>query len=152
MAYYNKIWLLIVNENRSKIMMLEERLDHKDHSKWVVYKVIWWTIHQGESDIQCLKREVMEEIGCDIVIDSLSFLWEYVAPAAQQPDRDVSIKLYEWKTIQTPQAQISDPDQDAISCVWIDPDPSITWLQPNIIFRTNILPDLIERKIVVVWP
>lgn len=32
MAYYNKIWLLMVNENRSQMMMLEERLDHNDHT------------------------------------------------------------------------------------------------------------------------
>lgn len=91
----------------------------------------------------------MEEIWCDIVVDSLTFIGEYVAPAAQQPDKDVSIKLYEWKVLQTPQAQLSDPDQDAIACVWIQPDPSIPWLQPNIIFKNNILPDLIERKIVI---
>jgi len=145
MAYYNKIWLVVVNKTENKMLVLEERLNNKDHSKWTIYKIIGWTIKDNEDPIQCLIRETKEEIGCDIDLQNLTLINTYIAPAAWQPRRDVSITLYQWSIMWTPVAQINDPD--IIDIVWIQADQNLPWLQQNIILKDHIIPDLIAKKL-----
>lgn len=146
MAYYNKIGLLVLNEDHTQMMVLKEWINHNNQSEWVVYKIIGWTIQENENEIECLHREVSEEIGCDINNESLVFIGEYVAPATGWTDRDVSIRLYLWSLNGTP--HISWDDLEIIDFVWITPDLTLPEIQANTILKDYILPDLIKRKII----
>lgn len=47
---------------------------------------------QGESDIECLKREVKEEISCEIEHSSIQFIKEFIGPA-HNFDKSVILKM-----------------------------------------------------------
>ncbi len=56
----------------------------------------------GESDIQALKREVKEEVGCGIDESSIKFLTEFEDVAHGKDGASVRIRMYEGKLIGTP--------------------------------------------------
>lgn len=56
----------------------------------------------GEDDITCLKREVKEEINCDLDESSLKFLTTFEDIAHGKGEDLVRIKMYEGKLIGTP--------------------------------------------------
>ncbi|MBE9076825.1 NUDIX domain-containing protein [Romeria aff. gracilis LEGE 07310] len=48
----------------------------------------------GESDLDCLQREVKEELGCRIDLSQVSFLGEFVTAAANEPDSQIVARVY----------------------------------------------------------
>lgn len=68
------------------------------------------TIEDGESEIECLKREVKEEIATDLNENSLSFLEEFSGPAHGKENTIVNIKLYEGELMgnPTPSSEIAE--------------------------------------------
>jgi 8-oxo-dGTP pyrophosphatase MutT (NUDIX family) len=48
----------------------------------------------GESDIDCLRREVKEEVNCNIESDSIGFLHEFKTEAHGKQDTLLIIRLY----------------------------------------------------------
>lgn len=146
MATYNKIWLLILNADHTQMMVLEEWIHNDDHWLGTVYKVIGGTIHDNEDHIACLCREVKEEIGCEIAQDTLQLIGVYEADAAWQPGKTVSITLYSGTVLGEAKAQID--DEDIVDIVWIKPDLTLVQLQPNMILKEYILPDLLARNII----
>lgn len=52
------------------------------------------TVEEGESDIDCLERELKEELSVELNNDSLHFLKEFAAPAHGKVDTIVTIRLY----------------------------------------------------------
>lgn len=148
MAYYNKIGLLVLNKEHTKMMVLKEYIKPNQPELWMVYKVIWWTIESWEQDIECLIREVYEEIGCEVDKENLVFIHEYLAPSASDPAKDVSIRLYQWSLIWNPYCN----DWEALDIVWIDANElknSYSPLQANPILKDYILPDLITKNIII---
>jgi len=98
-------------------------------------------IDSGESDIDCLVREIKEELSVDTDINSLEYLWEYIDVAAWDLTKDVSIRLFKWKIIWNPV-----PSQEIIWFQWIDK----TWNSKlSAIIKNKILPDLVSRKILL---
>jgi 8-oxo-dGTP diphosphatase len=51
-------------------------------------------IEDGETDVECLRREVKEELDVDIDMDSVVLLGEFEAPAHRKPDLKVNIRLF----------------------------------------------------------
>jgi len=88
----------------------------------------------GEDDIAALSREIVEELGCHLVRDSIRPLGEFEAVAANEPGRRVHACLYGVDV-----ASDIAPSQEIDETVWVDPasPPNIT-LAP--LTRDHVLP------------
>lgn len=76
---------------KKKILLV--RSSQKDE----VFYSLGGKIKAGESDLECLKREVFEEVGCSLDEESLKFLHEFNGPAHGYNNSVLSVKLYEGK-------------------------------------------------------
>lgn len=95
----------------------------------------------NESDIQCLSREIKEELDVEVDLLSLSFVWEYIHAASGAPDKDVSIRLYVWKILWEPV-----PSSEMIAFHWITKeDTNHPRVSP--IIKLKIIPDIVSRWI-----
>ncbi len=70
----------------------------------------------GEDDIAALAREIHEELGCDVIADSVVLAGEFRAPAANEQGRDVVAQVYRLAVEGEPRARA---EIDAIA--WVDP-------------------------------
>lgn len=135
MAYFNKIGLLILDDEQAKFLVCEKDNFTND------FIMPGGKIEEGENDIECLKRELAEELQVDVDEASLKFIGEYLDVAAGDWTKDVSIKLYLGKIIGKPK-----PSQEIIGIEWLSKDDlSHPRLSP--IIKNKIIPDLIARKI-----
>ena len=95
-------------------------------------------IDQGESAIEALIRELQEEIDLNIQESDTTFIQEYEAAAANEPDYRIQSQLFQVippvNTIIEPQAEIEE----------------IIWLEPNHIPALQFAP-LVEEKILPLW-
>ena len=67
-----------------------------------VFFTLGGKIEEGEDDLTCLKREVGEEVDCEIDEGSIRFLTEF-EDAAHGKDGDlVNIRMYEGRLIDSP--------------------------------------------------
>ena len=71
------------------------RDDHQD----TVFYFAGGGIEEGESDMDCLKREIKEELDVELNLNSVSFLGEFEAPAHVNPNALVNIRLYTGQVI-----------------------------------------------------
>lgn len=99
-------------------------------------------IEAGESDLECLAREIREELG-DVSLEAVEFLGAYQDRAAfDDPSivKTLRIVLYQGRLRgrPTPAAEITE-------LVWFGPDSDRRDLTPILLNR--ILPDLIARTI-----
>ncbi len=138
MAYYNKIALLVLNDDETKFLVCEP--GEKYTEKSVVQYLMPGGKLEEKSDVECLRAEIKEELGCDFDESSLKLIGEYTDVAAA-PGRDVMLRLYRGKLIGTPR-----PSSEIGALHWIGKeDVSNPKVSP--IIRNKILPDLIGRKI-----
>ncbi|GAA5096255.1 NUDIX hydrolase [Wohlfahrtiimonas larvae] len=95
-------------------------------------------IDQGENAIEALVRELQEEIDLNIQESDATFIQEYEAAAANEPDYRIQSQLFHVilpaNTIIEPQAEIEE----------------IIWLEPNHIPALQFAP-LVEEKILPLW-
>ena len=72
-----------------------------------VFYMLGGKFEPGESDEECLRREVKEEIGCDILPRSLTFLHEFSAVPHGKGKEDVLLveRVYKGEIIGTPVPQ-----------------------------------------------
>ena len=95
-------------------------------------------IDQGESAIEALVRELQEEIDLNIAESDATFIQEYEAAAANEPDYRIQSQLFQVmlpaNTIIEPQAEIEE----------------IVWLASNHIPALQFAP-LVEEKILPLW-
>ena len=99
-------------------------------------------IEPGESELQCLERELLEELG-EVTLADPVFLGRYTDIAhSDDPSvvRTLEIALYAGKLTGTPR-----PCSEITELVWFGKDSNRADLTP--IFTNAILPDLIARKI-----
>jgi 8-oxo-dGTP diphosphatase len=88
----------------------------------------------GEDDIAALSREIVEELGCRLVRDSIRPLGEFEAVAANEPGRRVHACLYGIDVT----GDIA-PSQEIDETVWVDPaSPPDIVLAP--LTRDHVLP------------
>jgi 8-oxo-dGTP pyrophosphatase MutT (NUDIX family) len=100
-------------------------------------------LEPGETELECLHRELREELG-DVQASGLEKLGTYYDEAAGQPDRLVQIELYLGELTGEPVASA-----EVRELVWFGPLDDRARLAPSL--RRKILPDLIERRILD-WP
>lgn len=135
MAYFNKIGLLILNENQSKFLACEKNYFTSD------FLLPGGKIEPSETDEVCIIREIREELDIEVDRNSLAFFAEYHGSAAGDPTKDVSIKLYQGDIIGIPK-----PSSEIVRLHWIGKeDTENTRVSP--IIREQILPDLLKKGI-----
>lgn len=67
-----------------------------------VFFTLGGKIEAGETEIEALKREVKEEIDCDLEESSIKFLHEFEDVAHGKDEALVNIRMYKGKLIGTP--------------------------------------------------
>jgi 8-oxo-dGTP pyrophosphatase MutT (NUDIX family) len=95
-------------------------------------------IENGETNIECLKRELVEELGVNIN-DAIIFSHD-IAPAALEKMKDVEIISY----LVTYSGDIK-PQSEIVECRWFSVDelPSV---KIGSIFKDHVIPKLIKDK------
>jgi 8-oxo-dGTP pyrophosphatase MutT (NUDIX family) len=132
-ADYNKIGLLTVRDGR----ML---LCRKKHTTSLLI-LPGGCIEPGESAVECLERELREELG-DVAVRALEYLGTYTDRAAgSDAARTVQIELYRGDLSGAPVAS-----SEIRELVWFGEADDRAQLAPSLV--NKILPDLIARRIV----
>ncbi len=138
MAYYNKIGLLVLNDDSTKFLVCEP--GDKYTEKSVTQFLMPGGKLEEKSDIECLQREIEEELACEVDIKSLELIGEYTDVAAT-PGRDVMIRLYQGKLIGNPT-----PSTEIGALHWIGRG-DLTNEKVSPIIRNKIIPALVEKGI-----
>ncbi|HLC89834.1 MAG TPA: NUDIX domain-containing protein [Patescibacteria group bacterium] len=138
MAYYNKIGLLVLNNDQTKFLVCEPGNNYTEKS--VTQYLMPGGQLEEKSDLECLQREIKEELDCDIDENSLELIGEYTDIAAV-PGRDVMIRLYQGKLIGEPK-----PSTEIGVLHWIGKE-DLTNQKVSPIIRNKIIPGLIKREI-----
>lgn len=89
--------------------MMQVRTDAQDK----VFYTLGGKIEKDETDIDCLKREIREEIGCEVDEASLKFLAEFEDMA--HGGGILNVRLYEGKLIGEPK-----PSSEVVEIGWFD--------------------------------
>jgi len=97
----------------------------------------------GESSVECLQRELREELGA-VSVDDLEFIGVYSNQAAGSDAKIVRIELYSGQLLGEPAAQ-----SEIAELIWFGKQDDRRQLAPSI--ANKILPDLIARGILH-WP
>jgi 8-oxo-dGTP pyrophosphatase MutT (NUDIX family) len=66
----------------------------RDFTRPDVFLTLGGTVEDGETDIDCLHREVKEEVGVGVKDGSLKFLEQFEAPAHGKSGARVNIRLF----------------------------------------------------------
>jgi 8-oxo-dGTP diphosphatase len=133
MADFNKVGLLITKENTFLVCRKNNYT-----SKLIMPG---GQIEPGETDEDCLKREIREELG-DVILDHIQLFGTYEDKAASDDptvNKTVQIRLYSAEMKGTPIAS-----DEIIELIWFDPNSDHNDLSP--IIANKILPDLIARE------
>src|SRR5687767_2929343 len=99
MAHFNKVGLVLLNEDETKFLHCQKDRNNVTQQ----YILPGGQIEEGESDVECLQREIKEELDCGLDLESLEYIGHYEDVAAGHPDKTVSIKLYQGRVLGTPE-------------------------------------------------
>lgn len=138
MAYYNKIGLLVLSEDEKSFLVCEPGSEYKE--KRVTQYLMPGGQIEENLDIECLQREIKEELNCGLDLSSISFINEYTDVAAT-PGKDVMIRLYIGKLLGEPVAS-----SEIGKLHWIRKE-DINDEKISPIIRNKIMPDIINRNI-----
>ncbi len=105
----------------------------RDNKNAEVFVAIGGKVEEGESDIDCLKREVKEEIYTELDPASVKFLHEFNGPAHGKPDAVLNIRFYEGQIIGQPK-----PTQEIVEIDYFDSHTDPKHLSE--ISRTQVFP------------
>src|SRR5437667_6867150 len=136
MADYDKVGLLTLR--RGKILLCR-----KSHTTSALI-LPGGCKEPGESALDCLARELREELG-DVEVSEPEYIGMYSDHAAGSDAlKTVQIELYRAELIGEPVAR-----SEIAELVWFGVEDDLTRLAPSI--RNKILPDLVKRGILR-WP
>ena len=135
MADYDKVGLLTVR--RGKILLCR-----KKHTTSVLI-LPGGCKAPGESALDCLARELREELG-DVQVNEPEYIGVYSDRAAGSEAKTVDIELYRADLMGEPDAR-----SEIAELVWFGEEDDRARLAPSI--RNKILPDLVARGILR-WP
>lgn len=139
MAYYNKIGLLVLNKDQTSFLVCEPGEKYQD--KRVNQYLMPGGQLEEKSDVECLKREIKEELDCDLDENSLEYVGEYTDVSAATPERDVMIRLYKGNLIGNPKAS-----SEIGALQWIGKN-DVDNPKVSPIIKNKIIPDLVKRGI-----
>lgn len=134
MADFNKVGVLILRGNR--LLLCRKS---RDTSKLILPG---GRIEAGESDLECLARELCEELG-EVALRNVEYVGTYEDRAALDDPtvvKTLRIALYRGDLVGAPT-----PASEVTDLVWFGPDSDVAELTP--IFVNRILPDLLTRGI-----
>lgn len=134
MADFNKVGVLILRGDR---LLLCRK--NRDTSKLILPG---GRIEAGESDLECLARELREELG-EVALRNVEYVGAYEDRAALDDPtvvKTLRIALYRGDLVGAPT-----PASEVTDLVWFGPDSDVAELTP--IFVNRILPDLLSRGI-----
>jgi len=94
-----------------------------------------------KDEIECLKREIREELDSNFDEDKIEYIDTYEDVAAGAEDRKVIIKLYKGELLENPK-----PSSEIIKLIWLGKNDDLSNVSPAI--KNKIIPDLAERKII----
>lgn len=103
-----------------------------------VFYSLGGTVEAGESDEQCLVREVLEEVGCEVDKASLKFMKEFEDVAHGRKNTLVNIRVYEGDLLGEPQ-----PSSEIVEIAYFD--SSVDPKHLSQIAKTKIFPWLKEK-------
>jgi putative protease len=129
MADYNKVGLF--NMRGGRVLLCRKR-----HSTSLLI-LPGGCIEAGESAIQCLERELREELG-DVTVSGLEYIGTYTDQAAGDATKTVQVELYRGELAGTPE-----PHSEIAELVWFGERDDRARLAPSLVNR--ILPDLVTR-------
>lgn len=138
MAYYNKIGLLVLNPDQTKFLVCEPGDEYTEKS--VTQFLMPGGQLEEKTDVECLQREIKEELDCEVDVVSLELIGEYTDVAAT-PGRDVMIRLYQGQIIGDPK-----PSTEIGVLHWIGSEDA-TNQRVSPIIRNKIIPDLMAKGI-----
>ena len=98
----------------------------------------------GESSLECLTRELREELG-EVTAESPELIGVYMHAAAGEPEKIVHIELYRAELSGEPRAHA-----EIAELVWFGSGDDRAALAPSL--SALIFPDLIARGILKSWP
>jgi 8-oxo-dGTP pyrophosphatase MutT (NUDIX family) len=128
---YDKIALLVIRDGR--LLLCRKR-----HSTPLLILPGGCRQH-GESALECLERELREELG-DVALASADHIGTYSDRAAGDPTKTVRIEPYLGELTGTPA-----PHSEIAELIWFAPNDDWSQLAPSL--ANKILPDLISRQL-----
>ena len=87
----------------------------RTHKNADVFYLLGGKINKGETDLDCIKREVKEEINCEVDEPSVEYLNEFRDVAHGKEDTLLRVKLYKGNPIGTPK-----PSSEIAEISWFD--------------------------------
>lgn len=136
MAYWYKIGLLVLNEDQTKFLVCEK--DRED----ITNKYLMPGGQMEETDpMECLSREIKEELDCEVDTSKVAYVGEYSDVAAGDPEHEVIIDLYQGELIGEPK-----PSHEVKYLHWIGKEDTENDNVSGII-RYKIIPSLVEKGI-----
>lgn len=129
MRIIKKIALAVFKEGK----ILQVRTNKQDK----VFYALGGKIEEGETDIDCLKREVKEELGCKIDESSIKFLKEF-EDVAHGDQAMLNMRMYEGKLRGEPK-----PSSEIVEFGYFDSNSSKENL--SVIAQRTIFPYLKEK-------
>lgn len=133
MKVFNKVGLAIV---KNKKVLTTREIDSAGF-----YFLPGGRIEGGETDIQALEREILEELGVQIKRESIKYLDVFEDVTTTDPNARVSIKLFIGDVIGEPS-----PSNEIEEIGWFGRDDD--WSKLGIIDRNKIFPALKERELI----
>jgi 8-oxo-dGTP pyrophosphatase MutT (NUDIX family) len=131
---YDKVGLLAIRDGRVLLC-------RKKHTTALLI-LPGGCLEAGESAVQCLARELREELG-EVRVESLEYVGTYVDRAAgsgEGPPKTVRIELYRGELFGDPA-----PHAEIKELVWFGEGDGREQLSPSLV--NKIFPDLIGREI-----
>lgn len=128
----------MLNEDHTKFLVCEPGAAYQEKS--VTQYLMPGGKFKEASEVECLRAEIKEELDSAIDEETLELVGDYTDVAAT-PGRDVWIRLYRAKLLDTPK-----PSSEIGALHWIGKEDG-TNPRVSPIIRNKIIPDLVRRGI-----
>ena len=116
----------------------------RDFTRPDVYLTVGGKIEDGETDIECLHREALEEVGCEIVPESVKFLKEFEAPAHNKENVRVNIRLFVGELVGRPT-----PSSEVVELAYFGTDIDKKHIEGNVVGQQII--DWLAKQDLIDW-